>query len=97
MKFAERPFTSYIDWFHSFNYRLLLGVLVFVVLLFFFLFNSSALYKRGGVEYRIGELLCSLFPTFVLLAQIVPSLRLLYYYGLINVDSQFSLKVVGHQ
>ena len=97
LKFSESPFSRYMDWFHSFNYSLLLGVLVFVSLLFFFLFNSFSLHKSGGVEYRIGELLCSLFPTFVLLVQMVPSLSLLYYYGLMNVDSYFSVKVVGHQ
>lgn len=97
LMFSESPFTSYIDWFHSFNYSLLLGVLVFVVFLFVFLFISRNVYKSFAVDYRLGELLCRLFPTFVLLVQMVPSLSLLYYYGLINVDSQFSLKVVGHQ
>lgn len=29
--------------------------------------------------------------------QMFPSLRLLYYYGLIRIDSNFTVKVIGHQ
>lgn len=75
----------------------MLGILIFVSGLFLFLWGGSFVFKRMKVEYQFGELLCSILPTFVLLVQMVPSLRLLYYYGLINVDTQFSLKVVGHQ
>lgn len=90
-------FSSYIDWFHNFNYSLLLGVLIFVIFLYVFLYYSVILFKRVLVEYQFGELLCSIFPTLILVVQIIPSLSLLYYYGLINIDSQLSLKVVGHQ
>jgi len=75
----------------------LLGVLFFVVSLFLFLLFGGGFFKRIKVEYQVGELLCRIFPRGILLIQIVPSLRLLYYYGLINTESQFSVKVVGHQ
>lgn len=92
-----RLFGRYIDWFHAFNCRLLLGVLVFVCLLFLYLFFGVFFFKSSKIEYQFGELLCSIFPTLILLFQIVPSLRLLYYYGLIGIDSSLSIKVTGHQ
>lgn len=76
---------------------MIFGVLVFVVLLFFYLIFSSFYFKRKKIEYQFGELLCSVFPTLILLAQMVPSLSLLYYYGLINLDRSLTVKVTGHQ
>lgn len=75
----------------------MLGVLVFVVFLFFFLGVSPFFFKRRKIEYQWGELFCSIFPRGILLVQIVPSLSLLYFYGLMRRERQFSLKVVGHQ
>lgn len=75
----------------------MLGVLIFVVLLFFYLIFSQFYFKRKKIEYQFGELLCSIFPTLILLLQMVPSLSLLYYYGLINLDSNLTVKVTGHQ
>lgn len=95
--FSNSVFSSYMDWFHNFNCCLLLGVTVFVVFLFVYLFLRSFFFKRKKVEYQFGELLCSVFPTFILLLQMFPSLKLLYYYGLIDMDSYLTLKVVGHQ
>jgi len=95
--FSDRDFSYYMDWFHNFNYSLLLGVLCFVVFLFLFLFFSVVFFKSTRAEYQWGELLCSLFPSGILLVQIIPSLSLLYFYGLMGRDSQFSVKVVGHQ
>jgi heme/copper-type cytochrome/quinol oxidase subunit 2 len=74
-----------------------LGVLVFVVFLFLFLFLGVFFFKSTKVEYQWGELLCSVFPRGILLVQMVPSLSLLYFYGLMNNDTQFSVKVIGHQ
>jgi len=54
-------------------------------------------FKSKKIEYQFGELLCRIFPTLILLIQMVPSLSLLYYYGLINLDSNFTIKVTGHQ
>ncbi|XGW32304.1 hypothetical protein V3C99_017109 [Haemonchus contortus] len=54
-------------------------------------------FKSKKIEYQFGELLCRIFPTLILLMQMVPSLRLLYYYGLINLDSNLTVKVTGHQ
>ena len=90
-------FSRYIDWFHSFNSRLIIGVLIFVTSMFLYLIFSNFYFKRKKIEYQFGELLCSIFPTIILLVQIVPSLSLLYYYGLMNIDSQISVKVTGHQ
>lgn len=95
--FSNSLFSSYIDWFHSFNSTLMLGVLLFVSLMFSYLIFNVYLFKSKKVEYQFGELLCSIFPTLILLVQMVPSLSLLYYYGLINLDRQVSVKVTGHQ
>jgi heme/copper-type cytochrome/quinol oxidase subunit 2 len=74
-----------------------LGVLFFVVFLFFFLIFNVTFFKRIKIEYQWGELLCSIFPSIILLVQIIPSLSLLYFYGLINSERQLSVKVIGHQ
>lgn len=73
------------------------GVLLFVSLLFSYLIFNVYYFKRKKIEYQFGELLCSVFPTLILLFQIIPSLSLLYYYGLINLERQISVKVTGHQ
>lgn len=86
-----------MDWFHRFNCRLLFGVLVFVIILFVYLIIRVFFFKGKKIEYQFGELLCRIFPTLILLIQIVPSLSLLYYYGLINLDSNLTVKVTGHQ
>uniref|UniRef100_A0AC35FN43 Cytochrome c oxidase subunit 2 n=1 Tax=Panagrolaimus sp. PS1159 TaxID=55785 RepID=A0AC35FN43_9BILA len=97
LNFSNSLFSSYIDWFHSFNSRLIIGVLLFVTSIFIYLVFSNYYFKSKKIEYQFGELLCSVFPTVILLVQIVPSLSLLYYYGLINIDRQVSVKVTGHQ
>jgi heme/copper-type cytochrome/quinol oxidase subunit 2 len=86
-----------MDWFHNFNCSLLFGVLVFVTIMFFYLIINVFYFKRKKIEYQFGELLCRVFPTLILLLQIVPSLSLLYYYGLINLDRNLTVKVTGHQ
>nr|YP_009383827.1 cytochrome c oxidase subunit II [Cyathostomum catinatum]YP_010310401.1 cytochrome c oxidase subunit II [Coronocyclus labratus]YP_010891684.1 cytochrome c oxidase subunit II [Cylicostephanus calicatus]ARS44129.1 cytochrome c oxidase subunit II [Cyathostomum catinatum]UMY75936.1 cytochrome c oxidase subunit 2 [Coronocyclus labratus]WJM99453.1 cytochrome c oxidase subunit II [Cylicostephanus calicatus] len=97
LNFSNSLFSSYMDWFHSFNCSLLLGVLVFVVLLFVYLMMNNYYFKSKKIEYQFGELLCSVFPTLILLMQMIPSLSLLYYYGLMNLDSNLTIKVTGHQ
>ncbi len=74
-----------------------MGVLIFVTLLFVFLIFNNFYFKSKKIEYQFGELLCRIFPTIILLIQIVPSLSLLYFYGLINIDRQITIKVTGHQ
>nr|NP_579953.2 cytochrome c oxidase subunit II [Ancylostoma duodenale] len=97
LNFSNSMFSSYMDWFHSFNCSLLLGVLVFVVMLFMYLMMNNFYFKSKKIEYQFGELLCSVFPTLIFLMQMVPSLSLLYYYGLMNLDSNLTIKVTGHQ
>nr|YP_009131587.1 cytochrome c oxidase subunit II [Strongylus equinus]AJG02955.1 cytochrome c oxidase subunit 2 [Strongylus equinus] len=97
LNFSNSLFSSYMDWFHSFNCSLLLGVLVFVVMLFIYLIMNNYYFKSKKIEYQFGELLCSVFPTLILLMQMIPSLSLLYYYGLMNLDSNLTIKVTGHQ
>nr|UXK95527.1 cytochrome c oxidase subunit II [Macropostrongyloides mawsonae] len=97
LNFSNSMFSSYMDWFHSFNCSLLLGVLVFVILLFIYLMTNNYYFKSKKIEYQFGELLCSIFPTLILLMQMIPSLSLLYYYGLMNLDSNLTVKVTGHQ
>lgn len=50
-----------------------------------------------GVEYQLGELFCRILPVFILVFQMLPSLGLLYTFGLIDFFSDISLKVIGHQ
>nr|YP_006702538.1 cytochrome c oxidase subunit II [Angiostrongylus vasorum]AFP58669.1 cytochrome c oxidase subunit II [Angiostrongylus vasorum] len=95
--FQEVCLLCNMDWFHGFNCSLLLGVLVFVALLFCLLIFEGYFFKYKEMEYQFGELLCSIFPTLILLMQMVPSLGILYYYGLMNLDSDLTVKVVGHQ
>nr|UDL72608.1 cytochrome c oxidase subunit 2 [Torquenema toraliforme] len=97
LNFSSSLFSSYMDWFHSFNCSLLLGVLVFVVLMLLYLMMNNFYFKSKKIEYQFGELLCSIFPTLILLMQMIPSLSLLYYYGLMNLDSNLTVKVTGHQ
>ena len=94
---SGRLFASYLDWFHNFNCRLLLGVLTFVGGIILYLVINKYTYKSHKVEYQIGELLCRLIPTAILFMQIFPSLAILYYYGLMAHDSALTIKVTGHQ
>jgi heme/copper-type cytochrome/quinol oxidase subunit 2 len=97
LSFEHRIFRSYIDWFHSFNCALLLGVLLFVFLRIIFLIFRNYFFKIGKVEYQLGELVCRLIPVVILLVQMIPSLSLLFYYGLINLNRDLRIKVVGNQ
>lgn len=62
-----------------------------------FLIFSSYFFKMKKVEYQLGELICSLIPIFVLLVQMLPRLGLLFYYGLINLNRDLRIKIVGNQ
>lgn len=75
----------------------MLGVLVFVIVLFFYLFLNLYYFKSSDIEYQFRELLCSVFPTLILVVQIIPSIGLLYFYGLMNMDRGLTVKVIGHQ
>lgn len=66
-------------------------------MLFFYLIYNNFYFKSKKIEYQFGELLCRIFLTLILLIQIVLSLSLLYYYGLINLDRNLTVKVTGHQ
>lgn len=95
--FSGSFFSYIIDCFHNFNCRLILGVIIFIVYLFIFLIYNFNFFKINGLEYQLGELLCSLLPIVILFFQIVPSLGLLYYFGLIDSFRDMTIKVVGHQ
>nr|YP_009352216.1 cytochrome c oxidase subunit II [Gnathostoma nipponicum]AQX44504.1 cytochrome c oxidase subunit 2 [Gnathostoma nipponicum] len=95
--FMNSVFSSYMDWFHNFNCSLLFGVLIFVSVMMFYLIFNGFYFKGKKIEYQLGEMLCSLFPTFILVFQMIPSLSLLYYYGLMNLDSSLTVKIIGHQ
>lgn len=70
---------------------------MFVTLRIYFLCFRKFFYKIKKIEYQVGELICSLFPVLILLIQIVPSLSLLFYYGLINLNRDLRVKVTGNQ
>uniref|UniRef100_A0A183VAF1 Cytochrome c oxidase subunit 1 n=1 Tax=Toxocara canis TaxID=6265 RepID=A0A183VAF1_TOXCA len=59
--------------------------------------NSSPDYRAGFWfnAFVWGFVFCvdQCFPTLILVIQMVPSLSLLYYYGLINLDSNLTVKV----
>nr|ARS33866.1 cytochrome c oxidase subunit II [Heterakis gallinarum] len=97
LNFSDSLFSSYMDWFHNFNCSLLFGVLLFVSVMFVYLIANNFYFKSKKIEYQMGEFLCSVLPTLILLMQMIPSLSLLYYYGLMNLDSNLTVKVVGHQ
>nr|ARS33863.1 cytochrome c oxidase subunit II [Heterakis gallinarum] len=97
LNFSDSLFSSYTDWFHNFNCSLLFGVLLFVSVMFVYLIANNFYFKSKKIEYQMGEFLCSVLPTLILLMQMIPSLSLLYYYGLMNLDSNLTVKVVGHQ
>lgn len=86
-----------MDWFHNFNCCLLLSVLCFVFLIFVFLGFAPGFFKVEGVEYKSGEFYCRVIPVFVLILQILPSLGLLYFFGLLGFFSDLTLKIVGNQ
>lgn len=90
-------FSVYLDWFHGFTMSFLFGVLFFVILIFLGLMFNFYIFKSNKIEYHFSEFLCSVLPSVILLIQIIPSLRLLYYYGLIGFDRALTVKVVGNQ
>jgi cytochrome c oxidase subunit 2 len=85
-----------MDWFHNYNCSLIFGVLVFVFFGLFYLFYLRGLVLVSG-DYRGGEFICGLLPIFILVIQMLPSLGLLYYYGLMSLFSELGLKVIGYQ
>lgn len=86
-----------MDFFHNFNCCLILGVILFVIMVRFFQIFNFFFFKLDGFDYRLGELICSIFPILILFLQMFPSLYLLYFLGLMDSVSDLSLKVVGHQ
>nr|BCD52212.1 cytochrome c oxidase subunit II [Strongyloides procyonis] len=97
MGFCNSFYCCDFDWFHNYSCSFLLGVLVFVILVILYLFNNSYYFKSSKVEYQFGEFLCSVIPMFILLFQMFPSLSLLYSGGVFCMDSNLTIKVVGHQ
>lgn len=95
--FSSSYFSYILDWFHNFNCSLILGVVFFIIFLIYFLFFECFFFKINGFEYQLVEFFCSLLPVFFLLAQIYPSLGLLYYFGLIDSFGDLTVKVIGHQ
>lgn len=61
-----------------------------------YLFFNSYYYK-SYIEYQFSEFLCSVIPTLILVFQIIPSLSVLYYHGLIDLSRNLTIKVIGHQ
>jgi len=93
---APRVYSYYIDWFHNFNCRLIFGVLFFVFRMIIYLYYRSNFFLIS-VDYQWGEFFCGIIPIFILIFQMIPSLGLLYYYGLINFYSDLTVKIIGHQ
>jgi cytochrome c oxidase subunit 2 len=71
-------------------------VLFFVFLILCFLCANNNIVVLTE-DYQIAELLCGIIPIFVLIMQIVPSLSLLYFFGLMRFDRDLTVKIVGHQ
>ena len=95
--FSNSFFAVAVDWFHNFNCSLLVFVLSFVLFFFFFLFKGFFFFKIDGAEYLIFEFFCGFLPVLVLLFQILPSLGVLYSYGVSAGFSDLCLKVLGRQ
>ena len=91
-------YLSYIlDWFHNFNCSLLLGVVIFVLLSFVYLGISRLILVSSIFNFQVREFVCTLLPAVILLFQIFPSLGLLYYFGVLDLNSDLRVKVTGHQ
>lgn len=76
---------------------LILGVLVFVSTIIFYIFINSYYYKSHNVEYQLRECMCAVLPTIILIAQVFPSIYILYFQGLSSVDPTLTVKVIGNQ
>jgi hypothetical protein len=94
--FSSGVYSFYIDWFHNFNCCLIFGVLVYVFIVLYYLFVGGAVIHISG-DYRWGEFFCGVVPVIILIIQILPSLGLLYYYGLMSLSADLGLKIIGHQ
>lgn len=96
INFTPRNYSYFIEWFHSFSCSLIFGVLFFVFIIICYL-RVNINFFLTNIEYQWGEFLCGVIPILILCIQIIPSLGLLYYYGLISIYSDISLKIIGHQ
>lgn len=75
----------------------LLGVLVFVIIIFCFLLLDLNYFKLLGSNYSKSESFCAVIPSFIIFIQIIPSLYFLYIMTSLDTSSDLSVKVVGHQ
>ena len=94
-------FNNYIctnlSFFNDFNYSLLIGVLLFLIIAIIYLIRNDFIFKNFKLVYGKAEFSCASIPIVLILYQINPSLGLLYLNNLINVEGHLTVKIVGHQ
>jgi heme/copper-type cytochrome/quinol oxidase subunit 2 len=90
-------FINNLNWFHNYLISYLLGIILFVILYFIFLISYKGFFKYEGVLYSSIETFLSLYPTLILLLQIVPSLYLIYRRTLLDRNPDLTVKIRGHQ
>nr|AMB18830.1 cytochrome c oxidase subunit II [Myocoptes musculinus] len=81
--------------FHDHTMVIMLGVLVLICYMFFFLFLNFKFYKNLS-EGTFIEIIWSVVPAFLLIVLVIPSMKVLYYMEDIKV-SDLSFKIVAHQ
>jgi heme/copper-type cytochrome/quinol oxidase subunit 2 len=85
-----------LHWFHDYVLCFLFGVILILVLGFLFLM-AVGYGKFFSLSPSKIELLMSVYPTIVLLLQIVPSLYLVYSGTSLETTTELTIKIVGHQ
>lgn len=95
--FSRREFSFLIDFLHNYIYSYLVFVLFVIVGFFLYLCFNGFYFNTGCLDLRGLEFFRSFVPILVLWFQILPSLRMLYFYGTMFVNSILTVKVVGHQ
>lgn len=71
-------------------------IVVFVMLLYIFIYNSFYYFKRL-VGYKNIEFFCCLIPIFIIILQIIPSLIILWKRNFFLGEEELTVKVTGHQ
>lgn len=69
----------------------------FLVLIFFYFLSFESFTIFINSNYYFLEFICSLIPFFILLLEVLPSLSVLFYYNYMIINSDFNLKILGHQ
>nr|QZL13631.1 cytochrome c oxidase subunit II [Meloidogyne exigua] len=85
-----------LNFFHDYNCFLLVFIMVFIIFNYVFLMNIF-FFQKMNLCYKVVEMKCCLFPLFILILQLIPSLFLFFEMIFFFEDYFFTLKIIGHQ